>query len=229
MSSAEEPRRVVMMGSTGAVGGHAAAGLAGLPEVARLTLLGRRPTEGVAGDGVEQHTVDALDPPTYAAHLEGHDAAVCTLGVGEPSKVDRDTFVRIDKQAVLDFARGCREAGVRHFELLSSVGTDAQSRSFYLRCKGELEDGLRALNFDRLSLFHPSMILTPHNRYGWTQGLTLRVWPWLNPLLMGPLRKFRGVPVATLGLSMAYNVALPGTGEEVLHWDDFARIVAERR
>jgi uncharacterized protein YbjT (DUF2867 family) len=216
-----------MIGSTGAVGGHVAATLAESREVERLTLVGRRPTEGLAGSSVEQHTVDVLEPTTYREIVVQHDAAICTLGVGEPSKVSKEDFVRIDKDAVLAFAATCREAGVGHFQLLSSVGVDAQSRSFYLRTKGELEEGLRALSFPRLSLFHPSMILTPSNRYGASQAVTLAVWPKLRPLLFGPLRRLRGVRVEDLGRAMAHNVFTPGQGEEILEWDDFAALVGE--
>ena len=216
--------QVVMMGSTGAVGGHAAASLAAMEEVAGLTLLGRRPTEGVSGAHVRQHTVDALDLDSYSAHLAGHDVAVCTLGVGQPSKISKEHFVRIDKQAVLDFATAAKQAGVRHFELLASVDASADSRSFYLRTKGELEEGLRALGFERLSLFHPSMILTPTNRYGVVQAITLVVWPWLHPLLAGSLRKYRGIAVEQLGRAMARNVAVEGAGEETLHWDEIVAL-----
>ncbi len=217
-----------MIGSTGAVGGHVAAALATSPAVECLTLLGRRPTPGLGespgGTRVEQHTVDVLAPPTYRELVAEHDVAICTLGVGEPSKVSKEDFVRIDKDAVLAFATTCREAGTRHFELLSSVGVSAQAWSFYLRTKGELEDGLRALEFPRLSLFHPSMILTPSNRYGVGQAITLAVWPKLRPLLLGPLRRFRGVQVQDLGRSIAHNVFTAGQGEQVLEWDDFVAL-----
>lgn len=216
-----------MIGSTGAVGGQVAATLASSSEVGGLTLLGRRPTEGLPEANVTQHTVDVLEPSTYREIVAEHDVAICTLGVGQPSKMSKEDFVRIDKDAVLAFATTCRDAGVRHFELLASVGVGAESSSFYLRTKGELEDGLRALGFPRLSLFHPSMILTPKNRYGFSQALTLAVWPKLRPLLFGPLRRFRGVRVEELGQAMAFNVFTEREGEEVLEWDDFVALAAQ--
>ncbi|MEM7354658.1 MAG: NAD(P)H-binding protein [Acidobacteriota bacterium] len=215
------PLAVVMIGATGAVGSRAATALAQDPRVGRLTTLGRRPLDTLTGETVQQHTVDVLNPSTYQHLLADHQIAICTLGVGQPSKVDRETFVQIDKQAVLDFATACHSAGVRHFQLLSSVGATSKSVSFYLRCKGELEDGLQALRFDRLSLFHPSMILTPTNRYGWSQAVTLKVWPWLNGVLLGRLKKFRGIAVDRLGQAIAANTFTLGTGIEVLHWDEF--------
>ena len=216
---------VVMMGASGAVGGAALRRLMAMPEVARVTLLNRRAMDLDAGSAkLVQHVVDVGDPASYRAHLAGHDAAICTLGVGEPSKMARDAFTRVDHDIPLAFGTGCRAAGVRRFGLLSAVGSSARSRVFYLRTKGELEDGLRALGFPALSLFHPSMILTPTNRYGASQAVVLTVWPWLGPLLAGPLRKYRGVKVEVLGAAMAVDAVQGGTGEAVLEWDDFQRL-----
>lgn len=214
---------VVMMGATGAVGGHTAHTLLASPQVAQLTLLGRRPWQPAQAlpRQAQQHQCDVLNPDSYRAFLPGHQAAICTLGVGEPSKISRAEFLRIDRDAVLDFARACRAAGITHFSLLGSVGADAASASFYLRAKGELENQLRALDFPRLSLFQPSMILTPHNRYGLSQAVMLALWPKLQPLLFGRLRKYRGVMVTTLGAAIANNVLRSGSGCEILQWDQF--------
>jgi len=215
---------VVMMGATGAVGGAVLTALQAMPAISRITLLGRRAVPGLTDPKTKQHSADIFDTTSYAAYLPGHSAAVCTLGVGQPSKTSKAEFLRVDRDAVLNFAAACKAAGVSHFSMLSSVSADSASKSFYLRSKGELEDGLIALGFGQLSLFHPSMILTPQNRYGFVQGVTLAVWPWLTPLLRGPLRKFRGVPVAGLGTAIAQNLLLSGSGNKVLEWDDFRKM-----
>ena len=209
-----------MIGGTGAVGGEVLDSLRNSQSIDRLTLLGRRKVDHLEFQNAEQHVVDVLNSETYQDLVSGHDVAICTLGVGQPSKVSREMFVKIDKDAVLEFARLCKASGVKHFHLLSSVGVDSQSSNFFLRTKGELEDGLKALQFDRLGLFHPSMILTPENRYGWVQGLTLVIWPLLKPLLSGPLRKFRGIRVEILGRAIAANVFGAGDGVEVFEWDE---------
>jgi uncharacterized protein YbjT (DUF2867 family) len=215
---------IVMLGATGAVGGYAAAHLVKLSNVARFTTLGRRPVAELDAAFVQQHVVDVLNADSYRAHLPGHNVAMCTLGVGQPSKVSAEEFVKVDKTAALDFARACREAGVQHFQLLSSVGTKATSSSFYLRTKGELEAALKGLGFARLSIFHPSMILTPTNRYGFGQGVMLKMWPSLTPVLIGPLRNYRGIEVARLGRAIAVNVTRPGTGVEDLYWDEIVAL-----
>lgn len=217
----KEKHSIVMLGATGAVGTEVVKALLQSGDVERLTLLGRRPLQGIDSNIVRQETIDVLDPESYQAFLAGHDTAICTLGIGEPSKVSKEQYVRIDKIAALDFARLCRQAAVKHFEILTSVGSNPDSKSFYLRTKGELETGLSELQFQRLSIFQPSMILTPSNRYGVTQAITLAVWPWLSHLLIGGLSKYRGIKVDRLGRAIAMNALASGNGEHRFQWKEF--------
>lgn len=222
---------VVMLGASGAVGGEVVATLLAMPQLGRLTLLGRRKTALPASANakkVTQHVINIDATDTWAKLVAGHDAAVCTFGVGEPSKMSKAEFVHLDKDVVIAFATICKQAGVKHFELLGAAGADLKSRSFYLRLKGELRDALTLLNFERLSLFQPSMILTPTNRYGITQALTLTFWPGLSHLMIGPMRKFRGIRVETLGAAMAKNLATSGKGAEMLHWDEFQALAVTK-
>ncbi|MBI3372780.1 MAG: hypothetical protein HY017_13625 [Betaproteobacteria bacterium] len=216
-----------MLGASGATGGAVVEKLCSMPSITRLTLLGRRPVANLASSVVAQHIVDPLDASTYERLLPGHDCAVCTLGVSQPSKMTREEFIRIDKDAVLSFGAQCRSAGIRHFELLGSASADARSRFPYLKTKGELRDGLVALEFERLSIFQPSMILTPTNRFGFSQALTLTFWPLLTPALVGSWRKYRGVRVEILGAAMAANLVTSGQGLEILHWDQFLALAAK--
>jgi uncharacterized protein YbjT (DUF2867 family) len=216
---------IVMMGASGAVGTETLNTLLQLKNIQQLTLLGRKTTPNINLNFVRQHKISISDPNSYNNYLQGHITAICTLGVGEPSKMSKEEFVKIDKTAVLDFAIACKKAGVEHFELLASVGINPKSTSFYLRTKGELAEELKKLNFERLSIFQPSMILTPSNRYGITQAITLKVWPLLRPILIGSLRKYRGIPVTVLGKAMAKNVFNASEGYEILQWEEFYSII----
>ena len=68
------------------------------------------------------------------------------------------------------------------------------------------------------------MILTPTNRYGISQAITLKVWPYLNPILIGGLKKYRGIPVNILGQAMAKNIFNKGEAYEILQWNEFYSI-----
>jgi uncharacterized protein YbjT (DUF2867 family) len=217
---------VVMLGASGATGGAVVQKLCAMPSITGLSLLGRRRVANATSSIVTQHIVDPLDASTYRHLLAGHDCAVCTFGVSQPSKMSKEEFIKIDKDAVLSFGAECKSAGIRHFELLGSASADPQSRFHYLRTKGELRQGLAALEFERLSIFQPSMILTPTNRFGFSQALTLMIWPLLTPALLGSWRKYRGIRVETLGAAMAVNLVTSGQELEILHWDQFMALAA---
>lgn len=218
--------RVALLGASGAVGGEALSKLLSDQRLDKAVSFGRRTLKGMENRPIEQHEIDVSDSKAYAGKLSGCQAAICTLGVGEPSKVSREAFLKIDKAAVLNFAQACKAQGVTHFSLLSSVGIDAKSSNFFLRTKGELVEELKALEFESLSIFQPSMILTPTNRYGVSQAIVLKVWPLLKPLLIGPLRKYRGAKVDVLGSAMAVNAFISRLGTNYFQWDDFHKLIS---
>lgn len=220
---------VVMLGASGAVGTETLSKLMENGHLEKLTLLGRNPIANIEAEYVKQHKISIFDTNSYQEFLPGHSTAICTLGVGEPSKMEKEEFIKIDKTAVLDFAKECKKAGVTQFELLASIGINPSSSSLYLRTKGELVEELKLLKFDRLSIFEPSIILTPTNRFGFTQGIMLKVFPILKPLLFGSLRKYRGVPVNILGEALAKNIFIDKKGYETLRWDEFYTIIENKK
>jgi uncharacterized protein YbjT (DUF2867 family) len=216
---------IVMLGATGAVGSEALKSLLAMPQIARVTAITRRSLD-LAHPKLHVQVADVFSPSSYASVLNGHDGAICTFGVGQPSKVPPAEFLRVDKDAVMAFASACKMADVKHFELLGSVAADPASRSFYLKSKGDLREAIAALKFARFSCFQPSMLITPDNRYDWVQGIMLAVWPVLSPLLIGPLQKYRGIAVAELGRAMARNLLSPGSAVEILHWPAIKTLAA---
>lgn len=219
-------QRAVTLGSTGAVGGHVLAELLRSPAFAAVTTLGRRPSDVPDPPAkLTQHVVSLDDPASYRPLLAGHDVAICTLGVGQPSKMACDEVWKIEVDYVMGFADGCRSEGVKHFSLMTSVGSSSRSRAYYLEMKGILQDRVKALGFPRTSFFQPSMILTPQNRYGITQALTLAIWPKLDWALAGGLRPLRGIKVEDLGRAIALNAARAGEGVETYTWDGFQEIL----
>jgi uncharacterized protein YbjT (DUF2867 family) len=216
-----ESLSVVFLGATGAVGGHVLDVLCAMPEVEAVTVLARRAAERPRSAKVAWHVVDVMDAASYAALLPGHTTAICTFGVGQPSKVSREEFTRVDHDAVLAFAKACHAAGVAHFELLGSVASDPAASNFYLKSKGALREAIANMGFARTTTFQPSMLITRTNRYDWKQAVLLKLWPMVSIALVGSLDKYRGITVEKLGAAMARHVVTAGIGNEILHWRDF--------
>ena len=69
----------------------------------------------------------------------------------------------IDYEANLEFAKAARENGVNTLVLISASGANSASRLFYQRMKGELEQAIIALNFPRLIIFRPPLLIRPNS------------------------------------------------------------------
>jgi uncharacterized protein YbjT (DUF2867 family) len=226
MNTAPSPINIVIFGATGAVGTEVIRHLATAAGVSRVTALARRALTETFSTCVSTKIVDPLTPASYADLIIGHEAAVCAFGVGQPSKVPREEFLRVDKEAVITFAAACKASGVKHFSLLGSVGANPASRSFYLKSKGELRETIAALNFERFSVFQPSVLITKTNRYDAAQAVLLKIAPVISYALIGPLRKYRSVTVERLGAAIAANLFTADHGVETLHWPEIIGLTA---
>jgi uncharacterized protein YbjT (DUF2867 family) len=217
----------VVIGATGAVGSALTRELLGSASWEGVAILTRKPTELFAGcpgaQKLSRRVVDLarLEEETAQA-ARGAGAAFCTMGIGQPRKVSREELWRVEVELAAAFARGSRSAGVRHFSLMTSVGADAASRSYYLRVKGTAEERVKALGFDRVSFFRPSLLVTREIRYGLQDRLTQALYPMIAWMLPS---RFRGVRVEDLARAMRLWAEAPaGPPVRILHYEDFLRI-----
>lgn len=151
-------RTLVIAGASGLVGGGALPLLLASGEVDRVVALGRRILP-IDHPRLCSSVADFQSVPAILREIpEGVAVAVCCLGTTRKQAGSRAAFRAVDHDAVVAFARAARERGAGRFVVVSSLGADAGSRSFYLRTKGEAEASLRALGYRQLTILRPSMI-----------------------------------------------------------------------
>ena len=187
--------RVLMIGVTGLVGRLLADRL--LEGGVEVESLARRAAGRRHPAWFEQVAPVAAWPSLAGATAA--DVAVSALGTTMRAAGSQAAFRAVDFDLVVDFARAARTAGVRRMITVSSVGADAQSRNFYLRIKGEMEQSLEALGFDRLDIVRPGLLRGPRGddrRPGERIGILLS--PITNLFLRGPLDRFAAIDAATV-------------------------------
>jgi hypothetical protein len=104
---------------------------------------------------------------------------------------------RLELGVVGAFARGCHDAGVAQFCLLSAAGSTARSRFRYVRVMGMKEDTVRNVGFARLAIFRPGIIVGNAHTPAWAG--------WLGSLVPG---SFGNIDQRILGRSIAAEIAL---------------------
>jgi uncharacterized protein YbjT (DUF2867 family) len=154
MTAPSEQRRVLLAGATGLTGGLLLQGLLADPGVAKVHVLSRRPLEA-HHPKLEVHLVDFTQLPA----LPPVDEAYLALGTTLKVAGSREAFRAVDLDANLAVAIAAKAAQASRIGLVSAAGANAQSRVFYSRVKGELEEALQALNFAALVIARPSLLL----------------------------------------------------------------------
>ncbi len=160
--------RVLVVGATGLVGQQALRLLVADPAVAEIRALVRRPcTPRQLLGGDAEHTVGFDKMRVYVTDFErlaersswlDVDTVFCALGTTIRQAGSRAAFRRVDLDYPLQIAQMAKAQGARRFLLVSAVGASARSRVFYNRVKGELEDAIRGLGFEHVSVAQPSLL-----------------------------------------------------------------------
>lgn len=154
---AEIPHSVLILGATGLVGSECVRQFAESPRFDRVVALARRPLAKTP-PRVETHVIDFERLDDAAQHFRVSHL-VCALGTTIKQAGSQQRFRRVDHDYPVAAARlGIRE-GVRHFLLVSALGASPQSRVFYSRVKGEVEDAVRALPYRSVTIVRPSLLL----------------------------------------------------------------------
>jgi uncharacterized protein YbjT (DUF2867 family) len=154
------PKRLVVVGATGMVGGYALRYALEHPAVAHIMAIGRR-TLGISHPRLKEvlHK-DFADCSALAESLSRQDAVVFCLGTYTGSVSDA-VLRTITVDYTIEFARVLRSSSPDvAFSFLSGSGADptGRSRLAFARYKGEAENALHAAGFPRLYIFRPAYI-----------------------------------------------------------------------
>ena len=174
-------RTVALAGASGLVGGRLLAHLLEHKDVERVVAVVRRPL-AVKSDKLEERSLGDEMPKDV-------EDAYCALGTTMKKAGSKEAFLAVDKDAVLAFARACRANGARRFLLVSSLGADPRSMTFYLRVKGEVEEELRGMGFDAVHVLRPSFLDGERTEARPAERIALRFARALKPVLgkYGPI------------------------------------------
>lgn len=210
--------RAVVMGGTGVVG------LNLLQELSRSRIqtvsLARRVDVGVAGVEWRVLSSTQLGPADIP---KGTDVAFCALGTTMRKAGSKEAFRAVDHDMVLRYATACRDAGVKAFHAVSTAGANPHSRIFYSRVKGETEDGLKALGFDSLGLYRPSLLMGERRERRPGERAAIAVARTLSPVI--PAR-WRGIAPRTVARVMVREALIRRSGVRILENADLLRLGA---
>lgn len=210
-----EPARVLLAGATGLVGQQALRQLLARADVAEVRALVRRdmtPAQLLHADpnqveGASKLRICAADFNRLEAHVHWFDVdwVFCALGTTIRQAGSQAAFRQVDFDYALQIAQLARAEGAQRFMLVSALGANARSSVFYNRVKGELEDAIKAIGFEHVSVAQPSLLVGERTevRLGERIGL---MFGFLMPARYKPVR----VEQVAAGLIASGGAGKPG-------------------
>ena len=201
--------KALIIGATGATGKDLVTQLLADDTYSEVHCSVRKPMN-LTHPKLHAHVVDFETPEAWASLLQG-DVAFSCLGTTLADAGSKEAQWRVDYDYQYHFAQQCKANGVPTFVLVSAAGAKAQSKFFYNRMKGQLEEAVKALGFQRLLIFNPSILIRKDSDRG-GENFSLKVIQLLNKI--GLFKHFRPMPTAVLAERMRQEVA---TATEGIH------------
>ena len=203
----------LIAGASGLVGGELLKILLQDPQFTKIVSMARRELP-VQNEKLAQITTP-LDK-VEAFILPASEVAFCCLGTTISKAGSQDKFKLVDHEYVIRFARASKKAGVKKFLVVSALGADADSSVFYNRIKGETERDLKSLKFESLLIFQPSLLLGERAESRPLEKFAIMSAPLLNPLLVGPLAKYKPISAQAVAQSMLKKAKEPSSLIEII-------------
>ncbi len=194
----------IILGGTGQVGSAAVAELLATSECREVMMVTRKPiaprlrVRNIVLDTCAADFAERVAALAREVLSQGPASAVSCVGVGSGSaRWSEEELQRLEVGVVGAFARGCHDAGIAQFCLLSAAGSTVRSRFRYARVMGMKEDTVRNAGFARLAIFRPGIIVGNAHTPAWAG--------WLGRLVPG---SFGNIDQRILGRSIAAEIAL---------------------
>lgn len=170
---------------------------------------------------VENIVIDFDDPSSYKNQIAG-DVLFCCLGTTRRKAGSRENFRKVDFEYVARIAEVAEKTGVKKFLVISSVGADSESKNYYLRVKGEMENFLIHTAIPQVVILRPSLLLGRREEFRFGEEIGKQIYSFLKFLFVGPLRRYRGIHAKTVARAMVRLADVDTIGRQIIQSDQIA-------
>lgn len=216
-------KTAILLGATGLTGGILLQKLLKNPAYEKVKLFSRSPV-AVRDEKIEEHLIDMFRLDEYTELFEA-DEVFCCIGTTKSKTPDTDTYRKIDFGIPVVAARLCKENGINTFLVISALGADANSSTFYNKIKGEMEEAVLSQNIKNTYIFQPSLISGDREEKRFFENLAKNAFEILNFMMLGPLKKYRSIHPETIAKAMIV-VAKEGHKKNSIESDEIKEIAS---
>lgn len=191
-----------MIGTTGMVGTQLIQSLIENDDYSEIVSLVRRPG-GLKHSKLTEHVINFDMPDTWSKYVSG-DVLFSSLGTTIAQAKSKEAQYRVDFTYQYTVAEIAANKGVSHYVLISSAGANSNSKAFYLKMKGELEDVVSKLPFEYISILRPGILDGARIESRAGEKIGIQIMNGLNK--MGLYKRYKPIKAESVAKAMIMAV-----------------------
>ena len=135
--------------------------------------------------------------------INGDDCYFC-IGTTKKDTPDKNEYRRIEYDLPVNIAIIAKENSVNSFFYVSSIGANPKASSGYLKNKGQVEEELKNLNFSKLAIIRPSLLIGNRKTFRLGEVIFTPVMNTLTLFAFGSLKKYKPIKIENVVKAMLY-------------------------
>ncbi|MDD4148580.1 MAG: NAD(P)H-binding protein [Bacteroidales bacterium] len=192
-------KTAIVIGATGLTGFELTKQLIKNDNFEKVIIFGRRKT-GLSNDKLQEYIVDFDKPESFAENVKG-DVLFSCMGTTIKKARTKENQYKVDVTYQYEVAKAARENNAEAIVLISSAGANSKSSIFYSKIKGQLENKIKELSFERCLIFQPSVLMGQRTEKRTGEEFTAKLVNFFSKTLPF-IRKYRGIDTAILAHAM---------------------------
>ena len=209
----------VIIGATGAVGRKILEEVLEKDFYKKVYVLGRSSITRLEDNEKLEKIVVDFENLDFETDILNNADVFAALGTTIKIAKTKENQRKIDFGYTINFAKMC-EGRVKSFNVVSAIGANSRSKSFYSSLKGELEEQLQKMNLGILRIYRPSLLIAKRADKRMMEDFFIKLSPMLKFILHGKFKKYSPIEVELLGKEMVRFV-IENKGEKTYTYNDF--------
>lgn len=190
----------IVIGATGLTGQALTKYLLQDNAFTKVKILVRKKTN-LSHSKLEEIIFDFDNPSLQAVALKA-DVLFNALGTTLKKAGSQGAQQVIDRDYPIVLAQLAKTQGVTKMLSVSSVGADSNSSNFYLRTKGEMEDGVQKVFGNQAVFFQPSFLVGDRQEFRIGEKIGLWAMKVIDLFLVGPVAKYHSIDADDVAKAM---------------------------
>lgn len=149
-------KTAIVLGATGLTGSLLLNDLLEDDSYDKVKLFSRSPV-GFENWKLEEYLTDLFELDAHGDKFTG-DVVFCCIGTTKAKTPDKEKYRKIDYGIPVKAAQLAKKNGIVSFIVVSAMGADTNSRIFYNKVKGEMEEAVLEQNISNTYILRPSLI-----------------------------------------------------------------------